>query len=114
MRKNLVFHGFPTNQKSVQRRETWDECKTTLENHLEHSGLGRPKIDRAHRVYGRNGTPNITRSSFPIFAEFFSWQDASHVLRKQDKISRYTDRSGNELKIRAKQIFLDLLLIFGK
>lgn len=105
MRKTLVFYGFPTLQKGQRRRETWDDCKITLEKHLKSCGLGLPKVDRAHRANARNELSNNSSSSSPIFAEFLSWQDANHVLRNQDKISKFIDPSGTESKIRVEQLY---------
>eukprot|EP00112_Aurelia_sp_Birch-Aquarium-sp1_P020322 Seg521.4 transcript_id=Seg521.4/GoldUCD/mRNA.D3Y31 product="hypothetical protein" protein_id=Seg521.4/GoldUCD/D3Y31 len=105
MRKTLLFYGFPTLQKGQRRRETWDDCKITLEKHLKTCGLGLPKVDRAHRANARNELSNNSSSSSPIFAEFLSWQDANHVLRNQDKISKFIDPSGTESKIRVEQMY---------
>ena len=104
MRKTLVFYGFPQHN-GQRRRETWDDCKIILEKHLKSNGLGLPKVDRAHRANSRNEASNNSRSPLPIFAEFLSWQDANHVLRNQDKISKFTDSAGNASKIRVEQLY---------
>ena len=102
MRKTLAFFGFPQHN-GQRKRETWDDCKITLEKHLKSSGLGLPKVDRAHRASSRNEASSSSRSPSPIFAEFLSWQYANHVLRNKAKISKFTDSAGNGSKIKVEQ-----------
>ncbi len=74
MKKSLIFHGFP---KSKQSFERWDECKSMIEKCLNECGLKNCKIDRAHRVEGRQSN---TLSPRPVYTESTSWDNANKIL----------------------------------